>query len=200
MTVRSVVLRGLALATASLVPACSAASPDRTSPVESSDAAVPDGVSGGGPDAEGATSNGDSSSGGSSGGRSPDGGAWSGDSGSAGSANDSGSAYRDAGSADGSGIAVDSGECIRPPFQTTNECTGIGTPGGPVIPSCSRFDGNGKLICPSIPGCKVVPDPTGTYCTGDNVTCGLSDCGHICLLPNWEPCYDVATGECLEAC
>jgi hypothetical protein len=35
---------------------------------------------------------------------------------------------------------------------------------------------------------------------GDNVTCGLSDCGHICILPNYDPCYDVATGMCLEGC
>jgi hypothetical protein len=95
---------------------------------------------------------------------------------------------------------VDSGTCFRPPYQTTNECTGIGTPGGPVIPSCSRFNANGQLICPSIPGCTVVPDPSGEYCTGDNVTCGLSDCGHICILPNWDPCYDVASGACLEGC
>jgi hypothetical protein len=90
--------------------------------------------------------------------------------------------------------------CIRPPYQTVNECTGIGMPGGPVIPSCSRFDGNGTLICPTVPGCNVVPDPTGQYCMGDNSTCGLSDCGHLCILPNWDPCYDVATGMCLEGC
>jgi hypothetical protein len=97
-------------------------------------------------------------------------------------------------------VAVDSGECVRPPYQTTNECTGIGKPGGPVLPSCSRFNASGKLLCPTIPGCTVLPDPSGEYCTGDNVTCGLSDCGHICLLPNWDPCFDVATWVCLEGC
>ena len=201
MTVRSLVLWSLALAAGSPLPACSA-SPDASNPADSGDGAAPEGASGGGQDSGSATPSGDASSGGSSGGNSWDSGSGgsTGDSGSPGTPQDSGSPHHDSGSADGSGIAVDSGECIRPPFQTTNECTGIGMPGGPAIPSCSKFDANGKLICPTIPGCTVVPDPSGTYCTGDNVKCGLSDCGHICLLPNWEPCYDVATGECLEGC
>ena len=172
-----------ALATGPLLAACS---PDASSAVEASDGAAQEGASGG-RDSGGATSR-DSSSDRSS----------SGDDSSV-AGEDSGDAAKDSGSADGSGV-LDSGECIRPPFQTTNQCSGIGQPGGPLIPSCSRFDANGKLKCPTIAGCNVVPDPSGKYCTGDGVKCGLSDCGHICKLPDWEPCYDVATGACLEGC
>jgi hypothetical protein len=184
MNARSVVLWGFALAAAPLIPACTTESPGALNPMEPSDGAAPDGASGGNDDSGGAISSGDSSKRGDAPTVTDD---------------DSGRAQDDSGSADGS-HARDSGECIRPPYQTTNACTGIGTPGGPVIPSCSRFNGSGQLICPTIPGCTVVPDPSGTYCTGDNVNCGLSDCGHICLLPNWEPCFDVASGKCLEGC
>jgi hypothetical protein len=100
---------------------------------------------------------------------------------------DSGSTQEDSGSAD-------SGECYKPPYRTDGQCTGT------VPPGCSRFDANGKLICPTIPGLGVIPDPSGKYCTGDNVTAVLSDCGHICKLPNVDPCYDVVTGQCLEGC
>jgi hypothetical protein len=118
---------------------------------------------------------------------------------------DSGSIQEDSGSADSGGNpgagdseggsgAWDSGECYKPPYKTDGECTGT------VPPGCSRFDANGKLICPNIPGVGVIPDPSGKFCTGDNVTSILSDCGHICKLPNIDPCYDVVTGECLEGC
>jgi hypothetical protein len=193
MNARSVRIRGFALVTALLVPACTTGSPSALNPTESSDGAAPDGASGSGGDSGGATSSGGSSSDGSS-----SSGSSSSEPDSSVTGEDSGSTQRDSGGADGSG-AVDGG-CIRPPYQTTNECTGIGTPGGPVIPSCSIFNASGQLMCPTIPGCTVVPDPSGRYCTGDNVTCGLSDCGHICLLPNWDPCYDVASGVCLEGC
>ncbi|HEY2514772.1 MAG TPA: hypothetical protein VGI39_28095 [Polyangiaceae bacterium] len=201
MAARSVVRWGFALVLAPLAPACSASSPDASNPMESSDGAAPEAASGGGgsDDSGGATWSGDSSSSSSSSDGSSSDGPSTGDSGSTVTGKDSGGAHHDSGTSDGS-VAVDGGACIRPPYQTTNECTGIGQPGGPVIPSCSQFDGNGQLLCPSIPGCTVVPDPSGTYCTGDNVTCGLSDCGHICILPNWSPCYDVATGKCLEDC
>ena len=184
MHARSVVLWGFALATASLIAACSAESPGASNPTESSDGAAPAGK-----DSGGATSSGDASSNGSA----------HGDSGSTVTDDDSGRTHDDSGSTDAS-HARDSAECIRPPYQTTNECSGIGTSNGPRLPSCSKFDGNGQLLCPTIPGCTVVPDPSGTYCMGDNVKCGLSDCGHICLLPDWEPCFDVASGECLEGC
>ncbi len=184
MNARSVLVWGFALVTAPLVPACVTRSPDDSSPTESSDGAAPDGASGGGDDAGGAMSSDGSSSGG--------------DADSAVTEKDSGSTHEDSGGADGS-VARDAG-CIRPPYQTTDECTGIGMPGGPVIPSCSIFNASDQLVCPTIPGCTVVPGPSGDYCTGDNVTCGLSDCGHICILPNWDPCFDVATGVCLEGC
>jgi hypothetical protein len=100
---------------------------------------------------------------------------------------DSGSTQEDSGGAD-------SGLCYKPPYKTDGECTGT------VPLGCSRFDANGKLICPNIPGVGVIPDPSGKYCTGDNVTSVLSDCGHICKLPDVDPCYDVVTGECLEGC
>jgi hypothetical protein len=194
MNARSVVLWGFALATVPLVPACTTASSGVSNPVESNDGATPDDASGGGEDSGGSTPSSDSSSDSASSSDSSHG-----DSGSPAGDGDSGSTPHDSGSADGS-HPRDSGECIRPPYQTTNECTGIGTPNGPALPSCSNFNASGQLICPTIPGCKVVPDPSGSYCTGDGVACGLSDCGHICMLPNWEPCYDVATGECLEGC
>jgi len=186
MRARSVVVWGFALATVALIPACTTESPAALNPMQPSDGSAPDGA----PDAsnsDATIARGDSSSGGSSHGDS------------ASSDDDSGHAREDAGSADGS-HARDSGECIRPPYQTTNECTGIGMPGGPALPSCSKFNGSGQLLCPTIPGCTVMPDPSGTYCTGDNIHCGLSECGHICLLPNWEPCFDVASGACLEGC
>ncbi len=191
MNARSVLLWGFALVTASLVPACAPTSLDASS---STDGSAPDGALGGGDDSGSATS-----SSGSSSGTSSSSGSSSGEPDAAVTDEDSGGVRGDSGRADASGTG-DSGACIRPPFQTTNECTGIGKPGGPVIPSCSKFSASGQLICPSIPGCTVVPDPSGEYCEGDNVTCGLSDCGHICILPDWDPCYDVATGECLEGC
>ena len=205
MNARSVLLLTFALGTAPLAPACATMAPSAANPVDSNDGSAPEGSSGsggatssGGSSGSGSSSGGSSSSGSSSGSSSSSSGSSGGGSDAAVADEDSGSAQKDSGSADSS-IARDGG-CIRPPYQTTNECTGIGQPGGPVIPSCSNFDANGKLLCPTIPGCTVVPDPSGTYCMGDNVTCGLSDCGHICLLPNWDPCYDVATGVCLEGC
>lgn len=203
MNVRSVVVWGFALAAAPLLAACSSSSSSASNPNESSDGAAPDGAWGGGSDSGVAMSGSGSSSGGSSGSGSSSGspsssGSSSVDSGSMATGEDSGSAQVDSGGAEAS--SPWDGGCIRPPYQTTNECTGIGMPGGPVIPSCSVFNSSGQLVCPMIPGCTVVPDPSGQYCTGDNVTCGLSDCGHICILPNWDPCYDVATGACLEGC
>jgi hypothetical protein len=184
MNARPVLLWGFALVTLSLVPACA---PGASDPTESGDGSAPDGAWGGGDDSGGAISiDGSSSDSSSSGGNADS------------AVADEDSGREDSGGADASG-AWDAG-CIRPPYITTNECTGIGMPGGPVIPSCSKFNGSGQLVCPSIPGCTVLPDPSGEYCTGDNVTCGLSDCGHICILPNWDPCYDVATGACLEGC
>jgi hypothetical protein len=199
MHARSVLVLGFALLTAPLFPACSSGSSGPSNPAQSNDAAAPDGASGGGDSGAASSSSGSSSGGSSSSGSSSGGSSSSGSSsggGSDASAGEDSSTPEDSGKTDSS-FAWDGG-CIRPPYQTTNECTGIGQPGGPVIPSCSKFDANGKLLCPTIPGCTVVPDPSGTYCMGDGVTCGLSDCGHICILPNWDPCYDVATGACLE--
>jgi hypothetical protein len=191
MNARPILLWGFALATASLAPACSSAPAAASGP---SDASTPLGPSTSDDDAGSAPSSSSSSGNSSSSGGSP-----SLDSGSPATSDDSGTPQHDSGTKDAS-TPRDSGACIRPPYQTTDECTGIGKPGGPVIPSCSEFNADGQLLCPSIPGCTVVPDPTGNYCMGDNVTCGLSDCGHICLLPDWDPCYDVATGKCLEGC
>jgi hypothetical protein len=184
MRARSVVLCAFALAATPLLPACSS-EPGTSNLIEPKDGAAPEGASGD-QDAGGAS---DSSSGGPS----------QGDSAPPVTDDDAGPAQKDSGTADAP-HPRDSGECVRPPYQTTNECSGIGTPNGPALPSCSKFDGNGQLLCPTIPGCTVVPDPSGSYCMGDGVHCALSDCGHICALPNWEPCYDVSTGECLEGC
>src|SRR5213592_3598446 len=103
MNARSVVLWGFALATAPLIPACTTESPGALNPMEPSDGAAPDGASGGN-DSGGATSRGDA--------------------GSTITDDDSGRAQDDSGSADGS-HARESGECVRPPYQTTNACTGI---------------------------------------------------------------------------
>jgi hypothetical protein len=183
MHARFALVCGFALATAPLLLACA---PDVMNRLEYGDGSAPDGASGS--HDSGGTSHGDASSDTSS----------SGDPDSAVVDEDSGATPRDAGNADAS-AGRDAG-CVRPPYKTTDQCSGIGQPNGPRIPSCSKFDANGTLKCPSIPGCNVVPDPSGTYCKGDGVQCDLSDCGHICKLPDWEPCYDVATGECLEAC
>jgi hypothetical protein len=192
---------GFAVAMAPLVPACSAGSPGISNPGGPNDGAAPPSSSGGGSSSSSSSGGGSSSGGSSSGGSSSGGGSSSSGSSSgsgydAGLTNDSGSGPKDSGGPDTS--FVWDGGCIRPPYSTMNECTGIGMPGGPKIPSCSIFNASGQLVCPTIPGCTVVPDPSGTYCQGDNKTCGLSECGHICILPNWDPCYDVATGMCLE--
>lgn len=188
MFARCIRASGLALVTACSVCACSSGSTDGVGRVASTDGAAPEPDAAAGAHEAGATSSSDGS---------PDGGAAHVDA-SSDATDDAASRHDASGTADGAS-AGDAG-CIRPPYQTTNECTGIGKPGGPVIPSCSIFDAQGQLVCPTIPGCTVVPDPSGQYCTGDNVTCGLSDCGHICILPDWDPCYDVATGACLEGC
>src|SRR4051812_35901427 len=115
MNARSVVLWGAALANAALVPACTAPSPDALKLMESSDGGA-EGARGG-HDSGGSMSR-DASSSGSSG-----------DSDSAVPHEDAGSTQEDSGIADDSGV-WDSGGCIRPPYQTTNQCSGIGMPGG----------------------------------------------------------------------